>query len=165
MRDATHSRRLKPPITIFSHERAATRSAQGSTRFAPVRGGPQPAVPANVHLQRRGLATSDGSTCVLQKSECRRSRRLGSVQSKPAPQLGVFMRNVAVGIIRHHGGRDKADNRAESDVGSNHIPRSGCREQCRRNQWCRSAGEYRGKLKADRGTANSVDSERLQEAD
>jgi hypothetical protein len=42
-------------------------------------------------------------------------------QSKPTPKLGVFLRNVAVGIIRHHDRRDNADNRAEGNIDGNRI--------------------------------------------
>ena len=60
-----------------------------------------------------------------------------------APPRGhvEFLRDVAVGVVGQKRCRADADDRAEQDVERDRIARAGRREQRRRDQWRRAAGD------------------------
>src|SRR5437868_590891 len=65
----------------------------------------------------------------------------------------ILPRHIAVGVVGQQRGRDKADNGAAQNVQGDRITRVIGREQRRRNQRRRPAGNDRGELIAERGAA------------
>ena len=65
----------------------------------------------------------------------------------------VFGRDLLVGVIRQQRGRDDADDRACQDVERDRQRRAIRREQPRRDERRRTAGDDRGKLVAERRAA------------
>src|SRR5579883_2604790 len=65
----------------------------------------------------------------------------------------VIARKIAIAQARQQGRRDKADHRAGEDVERDCLARPGGGKNRGRDQRRRSAGEYRGELKPDRGAA------------
>src|SRR5436190_20551708 len=65
----------------------------------------------------------------------------------------ILPRHIAVGVVRQQRRRDKADNGAGQNVQGDRITRVIGREQRRRNQRRRTAGNDRGELIAERGAA------------
>src|SRR5437868_3600975 len=68
-------------------------------------------------------------------------------------RLGVLLRDVAVGEIRHQRGRDDRDDCAEEDIDGDHIARTERCKERRRDQRRGTAGDDRSELIADRATA------------